>query len=381
MEYKKAGIMLTCLLLVIGGVSGAISSKQETSLIDTQTLLERALNFSESRVSQKISYPIIYALLESKCPTDVIDETKQLAATMKSASTSDTQTSKSYLAKKFTSIKKLLLAINTPDEATFCKQKYLFYTLLEQTQLLYLESDGTTKITPQIANITTPPVPTTTKEPTHDSAPTEVITEQTYLRLINKTDSLSNPADFDLASRAEAQVQKEIGKLIDFGFLGKSDIKTLNEKININYVNGCGTTKGSYHMTQKTDGSNRKFKAINLNINLCSTEKYLKNFERYVRQILVHELGHYFYYFKDTLSSTFNPICREGETLICTSDDFVSTYAMTNADEDYAESFTHWYLETYISDQMIVDTAHGSANTQTEKLREKAAYFEQAYKK
>ncbi|MDR3169627.1 MAG: hypothetical protein LBU27_08035 [Candidatus Peribacteria bacterium] len=375
--------MLSCLLLVIGGVSGAISSKQERSLIDTQTLLESALNFSESKISQKISYPIIYAVLESKCPTDVINETKQLTETMKSAtsSTINKQTSKPDLAQRFTSLKKLLLAINTSDEATFCEQKYLFYALLEQTQLLYLETDNTTKVSSQIANITTPPVPTTTKEPTHGSALTEVITEQTYLSLINKTDSLNNLADLELATRAEAQLQKEIGKLIDFGFLGKSDIKTLNEKININYVNGCGTTKGSYHMTQRTDGSNKKFKQINLNINLCTTEKYLKNFERYVRQILVHELAHYFYYFKDTLSSTFNPICRDEKKSTCTSEDFVSTYAMTNADEDYAESFTHWYLDTYISDPMIVDTAHGSASTHTEKLREKTAYFEQAYKK
>ncbi|MDR0608080.1 MAG: putative zinc-binding metallopeptidase [Candidatus Peribacteria bacterium] len=390
MEYKNAGIIVGCLLLVIGGITGAISSKQERSLIDTQMLLERSLKLSDVSVSQKLAYPLIYALLESKCDAGVITETKKLAETMKFSTTITTQTSPPDLIKRFGSLKKLLLAINTADEATFCKQKYLFYALLEQTQLLYLEAQTTNKLTAQATQVTQAlqttnlhitQIPITKEEPLHDSAPTEVITEQTHLSLINNTDSLSTPTELALATRAETQLQKEIGMLIDFGFLKETDLNILNEKISINYVNGCGTTKGSYHMTQRSDGSNKKFKAINLNINLCSTEKYLNNFEKYVRQILVHELAHYFYYFKDPQSTTFNPICWEGTTTTCTSEDFVSTYAMKNADEDYAESFTYWYLATYLQDKMIVDQAHNSANPSTEKLKEKVTYFEQTYQK
>jgi hypothetical protein len=163
--------------------------------------------------------------------------------------------------------------------------------------------------------------------------------------------------------------------------LNANDLKTLNEKIFVNYVQGCGTTKGSYHMTQKTDGSNKKFKQINLNINLCETESYRANFTKYIRQILIHELGHYFYYFKDPRSAEFAPICWAGEKQNCNSEDFVSTYAMKNADEDYAESFTHWYLETYANDTMIVDASHGSASVASQKLGEKADYFAKSYGK
>lgn len=87
------------------------------------------------------------------------------------------------------------------------------------------------------------------------------------------------------------------------------DINLLNDKIEISYVEGCGTTKGSYHMLQKVDGSNRKLKAIKLNINLCMDTHYINNFDRYVRQIFIHELAHYLYYFKDSSYQTFNVIC------------------------------------------------------------------------
>jgi hypothetical protein len=131
-------------------------------------------------------------------------------------------------------------------------------------------------------------------------------------------------------------------------------------------------------MTQKTDGSNRKFKEIKLNINLCSEQNYLKNFNRYVKQIFIHELGHYLYYFKDKHTEAFNKLCRTG-TRKCESEDFVTTYAMKNKEEDYAESFAHWYMENISHQAMIVDREHGSATTSSLIQETKNQYFSYTY--
>jgi predicted SprT family Zn-dependent metalloprotease len=132
-------------------------------------------------------------------------------------------------------------------------------------------------------------------------------------------------------------------------------------------------------MTQKTDGSNRKFKQIKLNINLCNDKSYLQTLETYVRQIFIHEMAHYFYYFKDSHYSVFGELCRKNNTNECTSNDFVSTYAMKNKEEDYAESFTHRYLETTTQRRMIVDQEHGSAETSSRIQEAKNQYFFYTY--
>jgi hypothetical protein len=163
--------------------------------------------------------------------------------------------------------------------------------------------------------------------------------------------------------------------------LKSSDITTLDEKIELNYVKGCGTTRGSYHMTQKTDGSNKKFKMIKLNINLCNNQTYIANFDKYVRQIFIHELGHYFYYFKDSSTASFDNLCRSQGKTNCTASDFISTYAQKNKEEDYAESFAHWYLEKTSGGTMIVDQEHGSATTTSKIMSTKEQYFDYAYGK
>ncbi|MDR2416471.1 MAG: putative zinc-binding metallopeptidase [Candidatus Peribacteria bacterium] len=131
-------------------------------------------------------------------------------------------------------------------------------------------------------------------------------------------------------------------------------------------------------MIQKTDGSQRKFKMIKLNINLCNEENYIKNFDRYVRQIFIHELGHYLYYFKDSTTVTFDMLCRETEESSCQDEDFVSAYAQKNKEEDYAESFAHWYIGTTTEQEMIVDREHGSAATSAIK-QQKESYFEKVW--
>jgi hypothetical protein len=281
-------------------------------------------------------------------------------------------------------LKNMIPSLKTKDEKLFCKQKYLTYALMEYSQNLY---QGGTSLSSQLPSKlpmkADPKTPASQlpgeqalvgQETLHNSADTP----ERYLTLINNDNTL-NRTELPIAQLTEKYIQKEIGKLISLGFLKPTDIEILNEKIEVNYVKGCGTTRGSYHMTQKTDGSNKKFTRIKLNINLCSSQQYLANFERYVRQIFIHELGHYLYYFKDSHTSVFDKFCRNKGANSCETMDFVSTYASKNKEEDYAESFAHWYLEKTTESSMIVDQEHGSADISSKVTSAKDQYFDYTF--
>ncbi|MEI6672657.1 MAG: hypothetical protein WCL02_04970 [bacterium] len=103
---------------------------------------------------------------------------------------------------------------------------------------------------------------------------------------------------------------------------------------------------------------------------------------------MLHELGHFIYYFKDTDPNTFEKNCRNttGKVIknICTRDQFVSSYVQTNTEEDYAEIFSRWALTKIDKDnqylayyRMIpkISNAHMSANTD-DLLVKKFKYFD-----
>jgi hypothetical protein len=50
--------------------------------------------------------------------------------------------------------------------------------------------------------------------------------------------------------------------------------------------------------------------------------------------------------FRDTWTANFDKICWD-TARGCSSENFVSNYANSNAAEDYAESFAYWYLDNF----------------------------------
>lgn len=162
-----------------------------------------------------------------------------------------------------------------------------------------------------------------------------------------------------IPQRTEAIIQNELAYLLGKNYLSNDDINTLKDNIELNYVNSCGNTKWSYHMLQSADGKEKIFNRIVLNVNLCSSSEYVNNLDKYVRQIFIHELAHYLYFFKDPYASKFWTFCWT--TSKCQTYDFVSAYAMQSKEEDYAESFVAWYLYHNWNQKMIVDHEHGSA--------------------
>ncbi len=131
-------------------------------------------------------------------------------------------------------------------------------------------------------------------------------------------------------------------------------------------------------MLQSEDGEKNLFKNIILNINLCDIPEYRQSFDKFVKQILIHEIAHYLYFFKDWQTERFQQICRSNGENSCQFDDFVSTYAMQGQEEDYAESFADRYLQRFNHSAMIVDQGHESS-PETRMKWTKLQYFDVVY--
>jgi hypothetical protein len=140
--------------------------------------------------------------------------------------------------------------------------------------------------------------------------------------------------------------------MLEKNILDTQDIKMLWNKINVRYLWWCKATKGSYTISREfadTTLMDVKIKDLTINVNLCPSYEYLHNLSTYVEEIFSHELGHHVYYFKDSNPKNFENICRTKKWAnICDKWDFVSSYAESKAEEDYAESFLFRYKKNPI---------------------------------
>ena len=120
-----------------------------------------------------------------------------------------------------------------------------------------------------------------------------------------------------------------------------------------------------------------KFSAnINIDQDLITFfyDKYLflsrtrEEIKREVQQLLFHEIGHKYAFWKDeNQKKTFEKICWNWEKNICRNNDFVSDYALTDKDEDYAETFSYVFSDFWQWEKKW--------NSFSEKLKHKIEYF------
>lgn len=138
------------------------------------------------------------------------------------------------------------------------------------------------------------------------------------------------------------------------GILSTEDIERISGKIILDYTASCKALNGSYQMSY-----NQEHKYLNhilLHINICDDEFYLNHFKEYIDQLLIHELGHYIYYFTDQDTKAFTHVCWGNSTTSCTKEDFISEYSRTNQEEDYAEHFMYWYLIHFNPNNRVAQT-------------------------
>lgn len=64
--------------------------------------------------------------------------------------------------------------------------------------------------------------------------------------------------------------------------------------------------------------------------------------------IVIHELGHHVWWYKDSDPELFTKLCRLNDGVRndrCVDRDFVSDYAKLAPEEDYAEHFQQWVIK------------------------------------
>jgi hypothetical protein len=150
------------------------------------------------------------------------------------------------------------------------------------------------------------------------------------------------------------------------------DVGAIGSKIYFTYVEECSQLRGLTKVTLSRTSDGRlvdgKLTSINFNVNVCEDMSYLSGFDQHIKDLVYHEIAHYIYYLKDRTTANFESICTTNNKNTCLRKDYVSDYAMTAQEEDYAESFQSRYQKTII------------AKTNT-KLGQKFEYFNSLFKR
>ena len=126
------------------------------------------------------------------------------------------------------------------------------------------------------------------------------------------------------------------------GILTHNDVADIWSKITFNYVEQCSELRWFTKVILTRSGGKVigwKLSTLSLNINVCEDKSYLTDFDAYIKDLVYHEIAHYIYYIKDTKKASFESICTSTK---CVSTDYVTEYASTAPEEDYAETFQFW---------------------------------------
>ncbi len=99
------------------------------------------------------------------------------------------------------------------------------------------------------------------------------------------------------------------------GILDSSDIEQLKDVIMFEYVKTCGSVNGRYEVKETLTGQGEHIRydtdALHLRVNLCGNFFMLRDIAEVYEKIVVHELGHHVYYYKDRLGNAdFEALCR-----------------------------------------------------------------------
>ena len=349
-QILKNYLIIASIVLIISSCFALTSTDMSNQTVDYTTskdifesdeVIKSTTNVENNLINIEVPFREIYSIYRTKCSEISIQEANEKIESIKELwnNNSKFENRSLDLSNKYIKIQSMLSAVNTDDKDSFCTQKYLLYNMLEETQNQYIKLTNSKLIKYTKLQDSSNIVQNTVVK-VH-SAPTPI----KYVNLVNRTKDLNNE-ELDYANLADEYIQKEIWKLLERNFLTQEDLKILDNKIVLNYNKTCANTKWAFHMLQSSDWKQKVFKSIILNVNLCDNKSFIQNYTNYIRQIFIHEISHYIYMFRDTWTANFDKICWD-TAKGCSSENFVSNYANSNAAEDYAESFAYWYLDNF----------------------------------
>ncbi len=156
-------------------------------------------------------------------------------------------------------------------------------------------------------------------------------------------------------------VYKSLYELSQAGLFDSSDIQMLKDKVDFEFVDSCQNFHGKYEIKETIDGQwhyvSYDTNGLHLKLNLCGNYFVLRDIDIIFEKIVTHELGHHFYYYRDSKWGAFEDICRKSDSArnsSCKAKDFVTEYAQTLSTEDYAEHFMYRFLDLVENDTAIL---------------------------
>ena len=336
------------------------------NIFDAINYIKNTINFGNITIKSYVPYSDVQNAIKKYCPKTSVDQANKELQPLKEARTS--YLNKPWIDKslsdRFDLVKDIISEQKQENVYKYCKDSYLLFSILKTTQDLYSWEKDSKKNT----NTTTQTSKAETES--HNSASSKKLD----FTFIHNTNWLPDDAKKSFSESSENYLQAILADLVDINILDKNDLKILNNKIEVTYLQSCEITEWSFRVVRNKQTWEYTFKWIKLIIAYCEKNKTPERQKRHVQQILAHELGHYIYFFKDKNPSKFSEICWDNGKINCLPEEFVSNYATKSKEEDYAESFAYRYL--YNTDWSS-DNQHGTAPDNP--INRRARYFEDLF--
>ncbi len=341
-----------------------ISVNNVNNIFDAVEFIKQSINFDNITIQSDVPYDLLQNVIKKRCPQSAVQQAEKELEPLKEVWISylNKPGINKSLSDRFDMVKWLIISQKKDNQYKYCKDSYLLFSILKTTQELYT-GEKESKKTP------TKTSENKTNSESHNSAKTKKLD----FTFTHDTSGLPNNVKKSFSESSENYLQEILADLVDINILDKNDLKTLNNKIEVTYLQSCDITEWSFRVVRNKQTWEYSFKWIKLIIAYCEKNNTPERQKRHVQQILAHELWHYIYFFKDDNPSKFSEICWDNGKLNCLPQEFVSNYATKSHEEDYAESFAYWYL--YNTDGS--DGQHGAAPDNP--INRRARYFEELF--
>lgn len=243
----------------------------------------------------------------------------------------------------------------------FCNQKYEAYNMLDMSKKAFIKELRKKWLLDALPIISW----TIAKDP-------DLLLLSSFYKLSDK--EYNSDIEYTLPVYKDSKYNQELSKVIrnttlkatddaikllwENSILTNKEIKEIKKNLEITFNPWCGKNTGYHKINQYFDDKNKlvdvSLEKLQLNINLCKSYQYIDELSMNISKLLIHEIGHYVYNFKDQTTSSFENICRNKQSNKCQSDGFVTKYSQTNSEEDYAETFSRWSLAELKNDKRYV---------------------------
>lgn len=239
-------------------------------------------------------------------------------------------------------------------ESWFCSTKYQWYALLDISQRALFKELKKKSL------LQSAPFSLTHKTSSSDSFILNSFSSkaiQSYSSTIPYTlptykDSYYKSLADAIKNRALLAIDRTISSLWDLNILTSEEIDNILEKLGVVFVSWCDKNtwyhKVNEYYDQKDILIRSSLEDVKLNIHLCKSYQYIDELETNIPKLIIHEIGHYMYTFKDITKTRFENICRKKQAnksyTTCNTQDFVTPYSATSSEEDYADTFSRWAL-------------------------------------